>query len=369
LGIKAPLTPILLLAYLQTVPDEIAVYQDGTFQPRITPDLLERLTKAPARFSIRHISVQGQRAAVLRALARRFDLVVRSSATRNAAPLLSIVAPLLETVRQQPEYALHAAMLSPETTAVRGALLSAREPDRLLFAELPSALGLDEFGPNSGPDPEEYAAKLHSAMVELTSAYAALLRTIGKEVSEGLVVHAGNSLKAEAAARARPLLGQVADARLRALLFALSSDSLDDDDWLEAVGLSITERPPKMWRAEDVERFPGTARALLGAFRRVEALHFELRAAPQEGFVARRVTVTSPDGVESGRVVWIDKADRDWIRSVVSRFRGEVLSRGADAAEDLLLAALAEQLLPINSGEQPERADHRQAREEKTASG
>ena len=355
-GVKAPLVPILLTAYLQSLPDQTAIYQDGTFQPRLSPDLMERLTKAPARFAVRHMTVEGQRADVLRALARKFDLVIRSSSSRQAAPVLSVVGPLLETIRQLPDYTLHAAELSDTASAVRSTLLSAREPDQLLFAELPTALGLRNFGAKAAdsPDPDEYASLLHGALREISGAFPALQAEISEHVARGLSLHHANALKAEAAARARPLLTQVADARLRALLFALSSDALDDEDWVDAVGLAISERPPKMWREDDVVRFPSAAKALLGAFRRVEALHFELRATSAEGFIARRVTVTRPDGAECSRVVWVDEADVDRIRELLRR-AGPSLSAGdAEASEDLLLAAMAELLLPSDTTGQEE---------------
>ena len=369
IGVKPPLVPILLTAYLQSIPDQIAIYQDGTFQPRLSPELLERLTKAPARFSLRHMTVEGQRAEVLRALARQFGLVIKTSGARHAAPVLSIVGPLLETIRQMPEFTLHAARLSDTTSAVRVSLLSAREPDQLLFVDLPAALGLPPVnsGPASGATAGDYASRMHAAMAEMAGAYPTLLRMISEELAEGLSLHGGNSLKAEAAARARPLLTQVADPRLRAVLFALTSDALDDEDWLEAVGLAISERPPRMWREEEVNRFPGAARGLLSAFRRVEALHFEIRAVPADGFIARRVTVTAPDGTESSRVVWIDESDVASMRKALTAALGSLSGDSMSAGNDALLAAMAELLLPGDTSDEEESKVAKSRREERAS--
>lgn len=345
LGLKSPLVPILLTAYLLAEPDQIAVYQDGTFQPRLTPDLLERLTKAPDRFELRYLSVEGNRLTALRALATEFDFVLRSSSRQRGAPVLSVVAPLLEIARQLPEHSLHSAELSPEAINVREALVSAREPDQLIFEELPLALGHSPIRANDRGRTAAFAAALHVALKELQQAYPKLLLRIADTISGGLALDRRNTLKVEAAVRARPLIGHVVEPRLRSLLFAMSSDTLDDDDWLEAVALAISGRPPRMWRAADVDRFTAHAGSLLGAFRRVEAMHFDGRANSPFGFIPRKVTVTAPDGTEVSRVVWLDEAELPLLRRIVAETRSKVAGARPFISDEALLAALAEQVL------------------------
>lgn len=345
-GMKAPAFPILLTAYLLHTSDQVAIYQDGTFQPRVTPDLLERLTKAPHRFTLRHLEVKGERVGVLRALAREFELTVTSSSKRQAAPVLSVVGPLLEMVRQLPEYTLRSAPLSERAAATRAALMSAREPDRLLYDDLPTALGLSPIAVNSSTsESEAFAATLREVMTELVNAYPDLLESIADRVAEGISLHQRNTLKVEAAARARPLLRVVAEPRLRALLFALASDTLDDDDWLEAVALAISERPPRMWREADHERFPAACSASLAALRRVEALHFEFREHSRVGAIARRVNVTAPNGTESSTVVWIEENELPTLRRLLAQTKEHFDEAFPGLGRDALLGALAESMV------------------------
>lgn len=344
IGLKDPLIPILLTAYLLSEPDQVAVYQDGTFQPRLTPEILERLTKAPDRFELRFLSVDGNRLTTLRSLATEFDLVLRSSSRQRGAPVLSVVGPLLDIIRQLPDQTLHSAELSTQATTARDALLSAREPDQLIFEELPLALGYapvraDGSGGNSG-----FAAALHGVMRELQEAYPKLLQSVANTIATGIALDDRNTLKIEAAARARPLLGHVAEPRLRSLLFAMSSDTLDDDDWLEAIALAISERPPRMWRAADIDQFSAQARSLLAAFRRVEAMHFDGRANSPSGFVPRKVTVTAPDGRELSRVVWFDEADLSRVRRMVADTRSRIAATLPSISDEALLAVLAEEV-------------------------
>ena len=349
LGVKSPILPILLTAYLLAHPDEVAVYQDGVFQPRLAPDLLERLTKASDRFELRYLATEGTRMAALRALAAEFGFVLRSSKRQRGAPLLSVVTPLLERVSRLPEYSLRSARLSKEAQAVREAILTAREPDQLLYEDLPSALGFKPIRPRGRDGGQRFASALHDAVREIERAFPSLLGRIAETVSTEIALYSRNALKVEAAARARPLLGHVVEPRLRSLLTIMSSDTVEDPEWLEAVGLAISERPPQAWKSSDEDRFAANAAFLLGSFRRVEALYFDGRAQSPSGFIPRRITITVPDGTEFSRVVWVDEADLRFVRDQLEAARraiGEALPQFGDEA---LLATLAEQILESGS--------------------
>ena len=67
-GLKNGPIPVLITAMLLANRDEIAVYQDGTYQPELTEDLLERLVKTPDRFSAKAITVSGLRYAIVEQL-------------------------------------------------------------------------------------------------------------------------------------------------------------------------------------------------------------------------------------------------------------------------------------------------------------
>ena len=53
IGLKDGPIPVLLAALLLHRADDVAVYQDGTYQPELSADLLERLVKTPQRFAVK----------------------------------------------------------------------------------------------------------------------------------------------------------------------------------------------------------------------------------------------------------------------------------------------------------------------------
>jgi hypothetical protein len=308
------------------------------------------------------LATEGTRLSALRALATEFDLVLNSSTRQRGAPVLSVVAPLLESVSHLPEYSLKSARLSAEAHAVRQALLSATEPDQLLYDELPSALGCPPIRPGSKQDGKFFASALHRAIREIQEAYPALLERIGDVVSTGIALHSRNSLKVEAAARARPLLGHVAEPGIRSLLFVMSSDELEDKDWLEAIGLAISGRPPQAWQASDEDRFAANAASLLGSFRRVEALYFDGRAHSPSGFIPRKVTITAPDGTELSRVVWVDETQLSVVRHTLDEMRRSIALALPSLGDEALLATLAEEILSTGLGDNEEAKEVNQAR-------
>ena len=69
-----------------------------------------------------------------------------SPATRHPN-LLAVVKPLVRFVAKLPRYTMLTQELSHEAIELRKTIANAREPDTLLFVQLPQVLGFDAFGP------------------------------------------------------------------------------------------------------------------------------------------------------------------------------------------------------------------------------
>lgn len=72
-GIKEGLLPIYLTVALLYWESEIALYEEGTFVPRVRPAEIERLMRAPERFSLQRYRLDETRSAMLLGYARLFD--------------------------------------------------------------------------------------------------------------------------------------------------------------------------------------------------------------------------------------------------------------------------------------------------------
>ena len=76
--------PVLLTAWLLCHADDVALFQDGSFQPRLSIEVIERLIKAPSRFSIRFVGVAGARKRVLDRLSQTIEPRHLGPDVRNA---------------------------------------------------------------------------------------------------------------------------------------------------------------------------------------------------------------------------------------------------------------------------------------------
>lgn len=344
-GLKDGPIPVLVAAVLLNRHDEVAIYQDGTYQPQLTADLLERLVKAPERFALKSFEVAGSRRALLGALGESLGVATMGRRRRNPS-VVRVAAPLLGALRGLPDYALHTTSLSSDTVAVRAALLGAREPDELLFAALPKACGVASYpaGRKSVPaDLDVFLDRLAAALDEIRLAYPRLLEDSVTTLAEALYLPIEMSeLRSDLRARARRLDGQVLDPRLRSFLFIAMDSQLDDEQWLEAVLLNVSKTPTRAWRDDDVRRFQIGLVTLAGLFRRVESLHFETLARQGRGFDARQVTITAPDGKETTAVFWVDHEVRPHIATVAEHAAGRARGMAGPEGLSALIAVLAE---------------------------
>jgi hypothetical protein len=355
IGLKEGPIPVLLTALLLHRVDDVAIYQEGTYQPAITAELLERLIKSPGRFTVKHFKLTSERVQFLDAVARAVGNVTgrapvagrgRGVASRNGT-LLGVTGPLLTTVRNLPAYTLRTSALSERGRAVRDTILTAREPDELIFTDLPKALAMEALGAKAGSNQAEFATfsmQLEAALTELNDAYGALLdRCLQALAAELRLAHDRMpELRIALKDRAGGLADTLLEPRLRSFVLLATNDDLDDEAWLEAVANNIAGKPAAGWRDEDAQRFTIELGGIAGAFRRYQALHYEALARNKADFAAHRVTITSPDGTEYSDVVWVDDETEPQLQVA--------LRQALETAETLLGPRGGEALMALLAG-------------------
>lgn len=351
IGLKEGAIPVLLTALLLHRADDVAIYQEGTYQPAITADLLERLVKSPDRFAVKHFEMSASRTKTLQSVNRAVESITgRPTAARRVAgsrnsTLLGVTSPLLTTVRALPQYTLRTNTLSPIALAVRDAIVTAREPDDLIFTALPVACNGEAVGPkkSAAAKTNSLETQLENAMRELNSAYAGLLDRCRRELASefGLTNSDLPTLRLGLKHHADPLAANLLEPRLRSFVLLAANEDLDDEAWLEALANNIGGRPAAGWRDDDADRFSLELQVIAGAFRRYQALHFETIAKDTtRGFEPHRVTITSPGGNEYNDVVWVDEATKprlqDAVDAAMATAEGLLGARGGEALMALL---------------------------------
>ena len=346
-GMKAGAIPVLVTAALLASADEVAIYEHGTFKPLLTSELSERMVRNPGHFDIKHFAnTTGARRQVVDALADRFAL--RPGFRRHrVANVLTVVGHLVSRISRLDNYTLRTHNLRPTTVTARDVLVTAVEPDELLFSSLPEALG---FLPVSAEAAEYANARVYGdAVGELLDELSTCFERLLDEQLARLLETSGETSRTAVMGQAAALEGEVLDPEIRAFVLSLANDSIDSDtDWVKAVATVVAKKAPAEWTDDDLLRFWRDLHQQFSAFHRLLALHADRLARSGDPFDAYRVTVTRSDGSEHARLVGVDHSLRQEAEAVLDRLVDELseLTHSPLRAQHALLALLGERLLP-----------------------
>lgn len=342
LGVRNGLLPILLCAAMLHYKTEIALYEDGSFIPDWSMPVFERLLKVPQQFELKRFRIAGIRADLL----AQFSEMLNQPLTSKNSNLLTIVTPLIHSIAQLPKYALTTQELSDVSKNVRETILNAREPDELLFTQLPEALEFPVFGTETAIDAKvvsDFFTTLQDALSELEQAYEVLLNSI-----EQLLVKAFNltlkkeELRTELVTRADPLLEITIETNFKGFLIQICSSGHDFTSWLEAIATYLTQKPPASWLDVDKAQFESKLSQFARKFQHFEAVsyekweHTELSAGEPI-----RIGITRPKQPEQEQVV-ILPATAEEQASKLERAIEQVLDEtNTDQNPEFRLAVLA----------------------------
>ena len=346
IGMKAAVIPIFVTAALLVFRDEIAIYEHGTFKPLLDSVLSERMVRNPGHFDIKHFAnTTGARRQVAAALAERFG-VRRELRRHRVANVLSIVGHLVSQFRNLDNYTLRTRNLTVTARKARAALVEAVEPDKLLFEDLPEAMG---FQPVSADmeryaSTSEYAESVGAALEELTGCQKRLL----DEILTLLLETSAETRRLAITGQAAALENEVLNPSVRAFVLALANDGTDTDaDWIRVVATVVAGKAPAEWDDADRARFRCELPLQVAAFQRLVALHAERRTDGGGPFDALRVTITRPDGSEHVGLVDVDRHQRDSVDTVLDATLKELQKTlgSPHRARKALLAMLGERIL------------------------
>ena len=345
-GVRDGLVPLFLLTLLLEHEGEIAVYEDGRFQPEVSAELMQRLVKAPETFEFQLCRIRGVR----REIVERLCAVV-SGGSANAADLLSIVKPLCLFVGEElPDYVRNTRALTTETLALRDAVSQASEPADLVFNAIPKALGLEAIpsrGKGKSVAVDQLAERLGASLQELQRAFPELQARMAAEVIDAFDATPAKlgPWRAEIAPQAEGVLLHLSDQDLRAFCLKLHDEITPEAEWLESFGSLLTRRPPSRWSDKHESEFRERLHHLAGQFERVRAIGFD--GDPKSSKAAVRVSLTRPGGQERHKVVELSAKQQNDARKLRS-----ALEERAGKDRSVAMAAMSELLWTWIQGEE-----------------
>jgi hypothetical protein len=274
-GVKSGPMPILLCAALLANDATVALYEEGSFVPQANIAMIERLLRSPESFTLQRWRITGVRAQVFERLG---ELLGRDPHGSTKRDILDIVRPLCRFVSELNDYVRYTQTLSPTAVAIRETLLQARQPDRLLFTDLPAACGMQPFksrGKIAPSDLDAFVEALRSGLGELQRCYDELLGELGAGIGSAFGMNGSvRDTRAALARRAADLASWVADANLKSFALRVADTRLDDTAWIESISALLTYKPPAAWRDDTRAKFEFELTKTAKLFSNVEALGF-----------------------------------------------------------------------------------------------
>ena len=337
-GIKDGLLPILAVALALSKSHSLAFYRQGVFQVRMTDLDTDYLAKDPADIQLRWMDMSN----VSRRLLSDMADIVREMDSQNTLTNLEpidVARGLVAIYDQLPPWVGRTQRLSSSARRVRHLFKQAKDPNRLIFDDIPQELD-DRNGTYAEENIGRVADKLRDALTELREVYPSMLHRLRELLlSELHVPNASAPMLADLRSRAENVLGIGGDHRLEAFIVRLIRFRGSNED-MENLASMATNKMPRNWVDADVDQAAVELADLAQKFLHIEAF------ARVKGRPTRRHSMAVVVGVGGRPTPFHDEfeigdLERAEVDALVAELGRELDNRREDR-RNIILAALAE---------------------------
>lgn len=175
--LKSGFIDFWILAFLRVQRDEIAIFKNGNYVPKVGKDVAELFFKEAKNFDIKKFNIEGVRLSLFnkyREVAQQGEKeVITNSSFQETAK------PFLQFYKKLPKYAQETKSVGQDCIAFVKTLRQAKDLERLFFEDLPIALGTNiERLNESETELNEFAERVQACIQELRIAYDNLIDRI-----------------------------------------------------------------------------------------------------------------------------------------------------------------------------------------------
>ena len=332
-GIRDGLLPVLAVAFMLSHRRELALYREGTFQPRLTDLDVDYLSNDPSDIQLRWMELSDTSRQLLSEMA---DIVrdMDSEDTLTLEEPIDVARGLVSIYDRVPPWVGRTQRLSQTAKRVRQLFKQASDPNRFIFDDIPQLLNGAEELPQRVFEVSEI---VEEGLSELSAAFPTMLLRLRETLLAELgVPNTSDAMLAELRARAENIRQLSGDHRLEAFILRISRFEGSDAD-METLASMAASKPPRHWVDADVDRATVELADLARQFVRHEAY------AHVKGRTDNRLAMAVVVGLD-GRPIHdeFEVTDREQIQvdELIERVR-LALSDSGEAGQNVILAALA----------------------------
>lgn len=305
-GLKKGVMPIIALAFFLANKAHIAIYFDNVFTPNINEVIIDELLNDPKLIKFKYVTAGENKSSLAKAIAEKVLAPHLPNADVSSISPLDTARGLVSIVVDLPNWTKRTNSVSNPAQEVRAMLLKASDPNKVLFADLPTILGSNSEG--------DLVEKLSSVISELQSAYPVKLREIQKIVLDSL--QHGNGSIEDLRNRAKSVKGITGNFQLES--FATRLEEFEDSDAaVESLISNAINKPSHSWVDRDLDAAIIQLGSLAMDFRKAEAL-----AGLRGRNSARKVfnlVLSAGQGNDLSRTVEVSKSDQSKIDAAVAQ--------------------------------------------------
>ena len=255
IGLKGGAALLLIIAYIVSSKNSIALMEKNSFQPAISHAHLMRLAKAPKYFELHHIPETNDNH-VLNKLVNKLEI------WENNPPiplLIPVVESLFNWWNNLSLYARTTRTISKNAQSVREVLRKAHDPVTLIFEQLPLATRAIE---KSNIKVEKFVDKLDDALNEISDSYPSLISQVETRLLNVFEVKNISNLRNLIKINYEKHILKLTDYNLRAFVDRALNDELSNEIWLDRIGGLIVGKRLDSWDDSHLDLFAFEIRIL-----------------------------------------------------------------------------------------------------------
>jgi len=336
-GLKEGLMPFLAVLFMLAERRNLSHYREGIFLSTISDVDVDYVLKAPQAVQLRWIEMNRTTKKLLSDLANAVgEIVDRPVATLSP---LEVGRALISAYENSAPWVQKTSRLPEHAKRVRALFKRSNDPQKFAFDDIPALYGKD-IDVLTEEGISEIAQNIKEGLVEIRSAYPAMLSRMREQILDELQVH-GRTPKAfeELNERAKNIQDIAGDLRLRSFINQLANFGDDLQSMESLAGLGIN-KPAKAWIDSDIDRAIIQLTLLSQQFNQHEAV---ARVAGRKDKRSAMAMIVSIDGRPTPIIEEFDVLDSDFEKvDDLSKKIEKMLDQNSEiTTRNIVLAALA----------------------------
>ncbi|MBE7492973.1 MAG: ATP-binding protein [Planctomycetes bacterium] len=335
-GVKEGLMPVLIVAFIMSQRDKIALYRDNVFRARFDDVDIGYLAKDPQTIQIRWMDLSGVDRDILTGIA---DVVgsLHPEAPISIVEPLAVGRQLIAIYEDLPHWTKRTMRLSKQALQLRDLFKRATDPNQLLFSAIPNALNGDG---HHTQDTNAIVNRVRDSLQELVSTFPSMLHRLKSTLLTELhVPNESPQALAELRGRAENIRGLSGDFNLDAFVVRLTQFDATNSS-MESIASLAAEKPPRDWTDADLDRATVRIVELAEQFLRAETFT-RVKGRPAKRHALAVVVGKGGRPTPYLEEFSIGESDKAAVDDLVRRITGE-LERADPSTKNVILAALAE---------------------------